>query len=93
LDKWITEIDHKKEDKRHQMSSYLNNQVFRKTYISVKKHLDDWLRHVKALDVSVAELKKYKEIKTFTRSYLRELKYPKTKQSLDIEKTDAKMKV
>jgi hypothetical protein len=38
--------------------------------------MDDWLRKVSHQDISVAELKNYKQIKSFTRSYLRELKNP-----------------
>lgn len=55
--------------------------MFRKTYVSVKKSIDDWLRKVQQLEISVSELKKYKSIKTFTRSSLRDLKNPITKSS------------
>ena len=41
LEKLITD----KEEKRPvQHSQYLQNQVFRKTYVSIKKQMDDWLR-------------------------------------------------
>lgn len=47
--------------------------------MNVKKQIDDWLRKVYILDVSVSDLKKYKSLKGFSRSYLRELKNPVTK--------------
>ncbi len=36
--------------------------------------MDDWLRSSKQLEINVAELKKYKGQKTFTRNWLREFK-------------------
>lgn len=46
--------------------------------------MDDWLRKVNHQDISVSELKSYKSIKGFTRSYLRELKNPINKSSSDL---------
>jgi hypothetical protein len=43
--------------------------------------MDDWLRKVHHLDIGVPELKRYKSIKAFTRSYLRDLKNPVLKSS------------
>ena len=70
IEKLITDNDYKKDEKRNQHNQYLQNQVFRKTYVSVKKQMDDWLRKTVTYDINVAELKKYKSIKTFTRFYL-----------------------
>jgi hypothetical protein len=82
MEKLITQSDYKKEEQKPKNMQYLQNQVFRKTYINAKKQIDDWLRHVKQLDISVNELKKYKQVRSFTRSTLRELKNPiiKTEQ-------------
>jgi hypothetical protein len=45
LEKLVTtEQDLKKEDKRS--GQYLQNQVFRKTYVNIKKQIDDWMRKV-----------------------------------------------
>ncbi len=60
---------------------YIQNQVFRKTYVNVKKQMDDWLRKTVSLEISVNEIKKYKAIMAFTRSYLRDLKNPIKKSS------------
>ena len=38
--------------------------------------MDDWLRKTNSVEISVNELKRVKGVKTFTRSYLRELKNP-----------------
>ena len=46
-----------KEEKR-QNSLYLNNYVFRKTYVTIQKTIDDWLRKVNKLEISVVELNK-----------------------------------
>lgn len=55
--------------------------MFRKTYVNVKKSIDDWLRKVNTMEISVNELKKYKSIRGFSRSYLRDLKNPIVKSS------------
>lgn len=86
IEKLITEgVDSaaggKKDERRWQNNQFLSNQVFRKTYVHAKKQMDDWLRKVAHSDVSVPHLKAYKSIKTFTRSYLRELKSPANKPS------------
>ncbi len=49
--------------------------------MNAKKLINDWLRENQHLEISVAELQKYKTIKTFTRSYLRELKNPIVKST------------
>lgn len=43
--------------------------------------MDDWLRKTVLYEVNVNELKKYRAIKSFTRSFLRDLKNPITKSS------------
>jgi len=46
LGKLVTEHEPKKEEKRSHYNQYLTNQVFRKTYVNVKRQIDDWLRKV-----------------------------------------------
>lgn len=60
--------------------------MYRKTYVSVKKYIDDWLRQVKVQEISVNELKNYKFLRSFTREFLRELKQPSV-SSLQEEST------
>ena len=48
------------EESRHQNSLYLTNYVFRKTYVSIQKAIDDWLRKINQSEISVAELKRIK---------------------------------
>ena len=38
--------------------------------------MDDWLRKTTQFDINVNELKKYKQLKSFTRNFLRDLKNP-----------------
>jgi hypothetical protein len=54
--------DSSKEEKRinKKNSMYLTNYVFRKTYVSIQKAIDDWLRKVLQTEISVAELKRIK---------------------------------
>jgi hypothetical protein len=49
--------------------------------VSVKKLIDDWLRKVTQHEITVSELRKYRNIKAFTRNFLRELKNPKLASS------------
>ena len=50
---------HNKDEKRAN-SLFLNNYVFRKTYVTIQKTIDDWLRKVNQLEISVSELKRIK---------------------------------
>jgi t-SNARE complex subunit (syntaxin) len=81
IEKLITDTDFKKDEKRNHHNQFLQNQVFRKTYVNAKKQIDDWLRKTQQLEISVTELKKYKAIRSFTRNYLRDLKNPIEKSS------------
>ena len=45
---------------RNLHSQYLQNQVFRKTYVAVKKQIDDWLRKVTQHEITVNEMRKYR---------------------------------
>jgi hypothetical protein len=65
------------ESKNSQNSLYLTNYVFRKTYVSIQKTIDDWLRKIVHGDISVSELKWIKSQKSFNRSSLREIKNPR----------------
>eukprot|EP00347_Sterkiella_histriomuscorum_P005755 403355392 len=52
--------------------------------------MDDWLRKVQHQEITVADLKAYKSIKGFTRSYLRDLKNPVNKSSTGDTQTPLK---
>lgn len=64
-------------EKRNNHSLFLQSKVFRKTYVKVKQAIDDWLRKANILDLSVAELKRVRERKDFTRATLRTIKNPR----------------
>lgn len=52
-------------DKRNCL--FLQSQVFRKTYVQAKKAIDDWLRKVSSLEISLNELKRTQKYnKVFT---------------------------
>lgn len=81
IEKLVTDTDHKKEDKlKNQQNQFLQNQVFRKTYVAVKKLIDDWLRKVTQHEITVNEMRKYRQVKGFTRNFLRDLKNPRAQQ-------------
>jgi hypothetical protein len=50
---------------------YLTNYVFRKTYVSIQKAIDDWMRKVVHSEISMAEIQRVKAQKSFNRSSLR----------------------
>ena len=59
------------ESKTTQNSLYLTNYVFRKTYVSIQKAIDDWMRKVVHGEISMAEIQRVKAQKSFNRSSLR----------------------
>ena len=66
--------DFEKRDERK--SLFLANQVFRKTYIEQKKKLDEWLRLIRVMDITTAELAKQHLLKNVSKTTLRHLKNP-----------------